>query len=128
MAPSQPASNTNMPPPALPLAAQMNSNYGQQPMSGMMSGQQPYNGMYGVQQQMQPRPMGMGMMPPQNASVLAPGMLNPTAPRKTIPDAPGANSGFAFMGGAAPTAGSPMRPTNDSFNFVTDAMRDMNKK
>lgn len=59
---------------------------------------------------------------PQNT--LAPGMLNPTAPRKNIPTTEG--SGFSFLSGTAPGP-TKTESSLDSFSFVNDAMNNMKK-
>eukprot|EP00981_Chlorochromonas_danica_P012261 scaffold4731_cov175-Ochromonas_danica.AAC.7 len=87
------------------------------------------------------QPLGTGVRP-MTGSVLAPSMLNPTAPRKAIPTADSlsaANSGFSFLGsdsfssnaaaasGSSVTGVAPARSvqSQDSFSFVTDAMKDL---
>jgi hypothetical protein len=112
--------------------------YGGLPAGGNIPGAPMGNGGYGM------NAGGMGMMMPgatynPNVSPLAPSMLAHNAPRKNIPDAATAgvgSSGFSFMGTGGPVVGnSPAggaRPannnsnSNDSFDFVSQAMRGMN--
>eukprot|EP01040_Poterioochromonas_malhamensis_P007344 gene7344-7925_t len=146
---SAPASSSSgryvpAPAPANPGYAVNNGvRYAPAPAPGAPAGYyaQPYPGQPGVypvqpvyppQQPVYPQQPVGGPLPNAYANnpsnpFIAPGMLNPLAPRKNIPTTDavgGGSSGFSFLGSSGPAATG----GNDSFNFVSDAMKDMNKK
>lgn len=145
-----------------PNAGYANQAYGRYPNATVSVGGN-YGGAYPQGQTQQQQPVyNMTNANPQ-ASVIAPGMLNPMAPRKAIPTADnnnnsagnhyncillcdnrvsfdwlvvmllGGSSGFSFMGSApngsnnSNNSNYQQQKQNDSFNFVSDAMKNMQK-